>query len=251
MDNKSIIKDTNINSKSKKHTNNNNQKYKSPSKAKRDYERARTYYEEGWKMEKKKVNIQMEKKEIPESTEETTEEGGKKKKKTNLGKKIWKYFHKEKSSKEDIKVRPEEGRGEETTNVEEEDREQKEEYEEAATQGDPTEIYKNFEINMQLSRLEEERTLTTALRHVIRNTHLKGKTITFPTIEAVDRIQLRTCNLPTDAIKLKELIDLVFKRREEICDTDEIYRQFVMTYGRITLDPKQSWPNNQLHTRHP
>lgn len=116
---------------------------------------------------------------------------------------------------------------------------------------DPTVIYQNFEETLQLSRMEETPILTTALRHIVRKKTEKGKNITFPTIEAVDRIQLRSYNLPTDPELLLQLTSKVFKRRGETLDLEEVYQQFVVAHGRITIDPREKWPSSHIHTHHP
>lgn len=104
---------------------------------------------------------------------------------------------------------------------------------------------------MKLTRLEELKNLMTALRHYIRKTHPKGSSMTFPVPEAVDRIQLKCANFPTDVEGLEELIKKVFQRREEVLDIGELYNDFVKTHGRITYDFTQKWPNSHIHTRHP
>lgn len=115
----------------------------------------------------------------------------------------------------------------------------------------PGEMYKKIEHNMKISRLEEATTLIIALRHLVRTQHPKGKMITFPVPEAVDRIQLKCANLPTNPPELQSLIDEVFRRREETYDLEELYNQHVMAYGRITIDYTVKWPMSHVHTRHP
>lgn len=112
-------------------------------------------------------------------------------------------------------------------------------------------MYENLEVNMRLSRLEEALILTTALRHLVRTTHSNGKKITFPVPEAVDRIQLKCANIPTDPVELRSLIDQVYKRRNEPFDIEELYAQFVMTHGRIAFDSTQQWPLCHIHIRQP
>lgn len=116
---------------------------------------------------------------------------------------------------------------------------------------DGKQIYQDFELMLKLSRLEEAQTLTTALRQLVRHRHPKGKQITFPTPEAVDRIQLRANNLPTDIDKLEDLIHKTFIRREETLDIEQLYKDFVMTHGRLTYDMTKKWPESHIHTRHP
>lgn len=115
----------------------------------------------------------------------------------------------------------------------------------------PNIIYKNLEHNMKLSRLEEPTTLTLALRHITRQLHPNGGRITFPVPASVDKIQLRCNNLPTEGKELLNLVEQVFKRRQEDLDIEELYKDFVKTHGRITIDPKQQWPQSHIHTRHP
>nr|CAD7454086.1 unnamed protein product [Timema tahoe] len=80
------------------------------------------------------------------------------------------------------------------------------------------------------SVLEEERVLHMALSHVVRLGHEKGDSITFPSPESLDRIQLRSMNLPTDVDSLRGLIEKVFKRREETFNMENTYRQFVTAH---------------------
>lgn len=220
------------------------------------------------KVEKKQTDKMREKsKEVKEEREKAEEK--KVKKKVKNWEKVWKYCTKEKHLEKKGKEKVESSRAEEDEEAktekvkegrEEEQNEEEEKEEEKAETPMPiaevtplpvTKLYENFEINMRLSRLEEERILTTALRHVVRNIHEHGRSITFPVLEEVDRIQLRSHNLPTEAKELKQLIDQVFRRRGEKYDIENIYRQFVMTHGRITFDSKQCWPASHIHTRHP
>lgn len=111
--------------------------------------------------------------------------------------------------------------------------------------------YENTEISMKLARLEDPKTLIMALRHIVRKTHPNGNKITFPVPDAVDRLQLKCQCLPTEETELLDLLKQVYKRRDEELDINEVYRDFVMTHGRITVDFTQKWPNSHLHTRHP
>ena len=113
------------------------------------------------------------------------------------------------------------------------------------------EMYDNIENTMRLSRLEEKANLTTALRHIVRSIHPKGKSITFSSPEAVDRLELKSVNLPTNSDELWELINKAFHRRGENIDLERVYGDFVMSHGRITLDPKKEWPHSHIHTYHP
>lgn len=76
-------------------------------------------------------------------------------------------------------------------------------------------MYINIENAMRLSRLEEEKNLLAALRHLVRCLHEGGRNIAFPFPEAIDRIQVRCSNIPTDPQELQRLVNLVFQRREE------------------------------------
>lgn len=118
-------------------------------------------------------------------------------------------------------------------------------------EGNPKALYETMETNMRLTRLEEAATLTTALRHLVRHIHPRGKQIGFPVPGAVDRIQLKCCNLPTDPEELRKLIEMVFRRREEPLDIDELYRDFAITHGRIITDMTQPYPACYGYTRHP
>uniref|UniRef100_A0A6P7GZU5 Uncharacterized protein LOC114348521 n=1 Tax=Diabrotica virgifera virgifera TaxID=50390 RepID=A0A6P7GZU5_DIAVI len=108
-----------------------------------------------------------------------------------------------------------------------------------------------MEVNMRLSRLEEATILVAALRHIVRKLHQRGDKITFPVPDAVDRIQLKCLNIPTNADELLPLLKQVFSRRGEVFDLEELYSDFVKTYGRIATDYTQKWPMSQIHTRHP
>lgn len=112
-------------------------------------------------------------------------------------------------------------------------------------------MYEDFEINLRISRLEDCKNLGLALRHIIRNKHPKGVSITFPQPEAIDRILLKSANLPTELNALSELVENVYKRRNEKLNIEEVYRQFVQAHGRIVLDPKQKWPHSHVHTYQP
>ncbi|KAF5300421.1 hypothetical protein FQA39_LY02220 [Lamprigera yunnana] len=83
---------------------------------------------------------------------------------------------------------------------------------------DLTHIYTVIENNMQLTLLEDHRTLTVALRHLVRTERTKKK-ITFPTIEAVDRIYLKSRGLTTEGERL----------------------MFIMAHGIIITDHTKPW----------
>lgn len=125
-----------------------------------------------------------------------------------------------------------------------ENEQQKEEF-------NPNKFYENLEASYNLSRLEEPSLLTAALRIVVRNMHHNGKSITFPTIEEVDRINLRASGITTDPQDLLKLIHKVFERREESLQLNSIYRQFVMAYGRIVFNPLEKFPACHVYTRQP
>lgn len=231
-------------------------KHKSPSKIRRDLQRMFKYIEEKVrKRETKSVAIQTD----TQSTAEEVRTVEDKKTKTNIGKKVWKYLHSDKSktSRKDNPTSPISAKeetssvGKEETGKREEQRRSDEEERETPRGIDPTPIYENFELKLRLSRLEDEKLLTTALKHLVRHLHPKGETITFPTLEEVDKITLKSSNLPTNPIDLKKLVDQVFDRRDEQYDLETTYKQFAKIHGRITYDPKQSWPGCQIHSRHP
>lgn len=117
--------------------------------------------------------------------------------------------------------------------------------------GDPTSVHEDFEHMLQCSRLEEIGNLTTALRFVTRLKHARGSSVTFPIPEAVDRLQLKSVNLPTDPDRLQQLILSAFERRGETVSFEDIYRDFVKAHGRTTIDPKEIFPRCIVHTHHP
>ena len=149
------------------------------------------------------------------------------------------------------------GNEEETElNLETKEKETKEEkidtnHKPTSTALDPSTIYNNIENAMQLSRLEEPATLLVALRHIIRLNHERGTTISFPQIEAIDRITLKSKNLPTDADNLLTLVNKIFTRRQEKLNLEQIYQQFVRAHGRTIFDFKQQWPACNIHTHQP
>lgn len=112
-------------------------------------------------------------------------------------------------------------------------------------------FYENLNLNYNLAKLEEPLMLTAALRIIVRNLHPSGKTITFPIIEEVDKINLRANGITSDPQDLLTLIDKVFERRNESFHTNNVYRQFVMAYGRIVFIPAEKYPACYVHTRQP
>lgn len=125
------------------------------------------------------------------------------------------------------------------------------EEEEEAAPVDPAAIYKGLEESCKLARLEELGNLSTALRHIIRLQHPKGAKICFPVPEAVDRLQLRCANLPTDPEDLSALVDKAYERRGESLDRDSLYKDFVMAHGRLAMDSQLPFPSCYYQTRHP
>lgn len=106
----------------------------------------------------------------------------------------------------------------------------------------PGSTYELTENAMRLSRLEDEKNLIRSLRHLVRSLHEGGRQIAFQTPEAVDRIQLRSINLPTDPEELLGLVLQVFARRQEPFDLDGVYADFVRSCGRTVFDSRQQWP---------
>ena len=115
----------------------------------------------------------------------------------------------------------------------------------------PRSLYTTLQLDYNLSRLEETNTLTAALRVIIRNIHPQGKSITFPIIEEVDRINLKSDGITSDPGDLLKLVDKVFERRNETFRLNSVYRQFVMAYGRIAFNPAEKFPACYVYTRQP
>jgi hypothetical protein len=105
-------------------------------------------------------------------------------------------------------------------------------------------LYAGVEEAMQLRRLEEERMLTVALRHLVRHRDVRGASIAFPTPRAVDRITLKAAALPTDKGVLEALVQRVFERRGEVLDLEEVYEDFVRAHGRLLTDLGKPWPES-------
>jgi len=99
--------------------------------------------------------------------------------------------------------------------------------------------------------LEEPLLLAAALRTVVRNIHPNGKTITFPIIDEVDTVNLRSNGIITDPQKLLYLIDKVFERRDESLHLNNTYSQFVMAYGRTVFIPTEKFPACYVNLRQP
>jgi len=70
----------------------------------------------------------------------------------------------------------------------------------------PNKFFEDLHINYNLSKLEEPQILTAALRIVVRNIHLQGKSITFPIVEEVDKINLRANGIITHLKDFGEVI---------------------------------------------
>jgi len=113
----------------------------------------------------------------------------------------------------------------------------------------PNKFYADLHLNYNLSKLEEPQMLTAALRIVVRNIHLQGKSITFPIIEEVNKISLRANGITTDPEDLLKLIDKVFEIRKESFQMNNVYRQFVMAYGRNVFNLVEKFPACYVHTR--
>lgn len=107
-------------------------------------------------------------------------------------------------------------------------------------QVNPNNLYQNLEINLTMTRLEETKNLTKALRYVVRHQHIQGKTVRFPSPEAVDRLELKIAGLPTNSTELWTVIQKVFQRREEDISLQDLYADFVTTHGRKAFDPAKT-----------
>lgn len=104
----------------------------------------------------------------------------------------------------------------------------------------PKDVYSDIETNLTMTRLEETKNLTKALRYVVRHLHNKGKTVRFPSPEAVDRLELKIAGLPTNPTELWGVIQKVFKRRDENIVLQDLYADFVTTHGRKAFDPSKT-----------
>jgi hypothetical protein len=112
-------------------------------------------------------------------------------------------------------------------------------------------MYHREEVRYHLARLEEPAILTVALRHITRNLCENGSKITFPVPNLVDKITLRSSNLPIDPGELLLLIDQVCERRGTEFDLGETYKHFVYAHGRVAFDSRQPWPHCYVHTKYP
>lgn len=116
---------------------------------------------------------------------------------------------------------------------------------------DPKRVYPNLELAMQLMHLEQPTTMMVALRHVVRVGHKLGRSVTFPSMEAVDRMHLRSMTLPTDFGPLQSLIEKVFARRGEVYSLEEIFNQAVICHGRLLFIKERPFPECYQHTHFP
>lgn len=112
--------------------------------------------------------------------------------------------------------------------------------------------YDDTEQRMLFARLEDPKTLSVALRHIVRCLHENGQKIAFPIPEAHDRLSLRSVGLPTVPEQLLELVRRSFTRRnEEEFKIQPVYADFVKAHGRLSFDPKKSYPECYTTTRAP
>lgn len=108
---------------------------------------------------------------------------------------------------------------------------------------DPTEIYRNLEINLNYQRIEDPKNLTRCLRHAVRHLHRNGNSIRFPCPEAEDRLQIKIAGLSTTPHSLWELIKTTYARREEDISLQCLYEDFVRIHGRNAFDPAKTGPS--------
>nr|CAD7204737.1 unnamed protein product [Timema douglasi] len=80
------------------------------------------------------------------------------------------------------------------------------------------------------------RVLHMVLRHLVRLSHEKRDSIAFPSAGSLDRIQLRSMNLPTDVDSLREQIEKFLKRRDETFNMENTYRQFGKAEASSEID---------------
>lgn len=102
-----------------------------------------------------------------------------------------------------------------------------------------------------MARLEDEKTLTIALRHIVRLLHPGGEKVCFNVPEMVDRMQLSCRSLPVERGELRSLVGRAFGRRGLVLDMESLYRDFVKSNGRLTMDPSRPYPECQGWSRHP
>jgi len=115
----------------------------------------------------------------------------------------------------------------------------------------PNKFYENLETNYNLSLLEERPLLTAPFRLMVKNMHHNVKNITFIIIEEINKIHLKANGITTDPQDLLNLIDKIFERREEPFQLNNIYRQFVMAYGRIAFNTAENYLACYDQTRQP
>ncbi|XP_063216755.1 uncharacterized protein LOC134527757 [Bacillus rossius redtenbacheri] len=101
---------------------------------------------------------------------------------------------------------------------------------------DPVQIYLDCELRLQLARLEDHRVLTTALSLVVRDTVPGGTNICFPQPALVQRMTLAAACLPTDAVRLRALVETATERRGLSTNWDEVARDLALAHGRRVRD---------------
>ena len=121
----------------------------------------------------------------------------------------------------------------------------------ATTPAPPNKLYADLEDAYRLSTLENPKTLSTALRVLVRELHPHGRTIAFPTSQMVDNIELQSKNIPSDTTELEELVRKTACRRGQVLDLEKEYVVFVRHHGREVFDPSQPWPKCYMRTHHP
>lgn len=101
----------------------------------------------------------------------------------------------------------------------------------------PGKLYEEIERNAAIRRLEEVPTLAASMRHTVRHLCKKGDSICYKTQEAIDRMQIKTAGLPTEPLKLWDVITDAYKRRDEEISLNQIYEDLVKVHGRRAFDP--------------
>ncbi|KAF2888550.1 hypothetical protein ILUMI_17623 [Ignelater luminosus] len=102
-------------------------------------------------------------------------------------------------------------------------------------------LYQAMKLSMKLSRLEEAAGLTLVLRYLVKNSHPRGKVCHLFVTRGGGQNTLEVCvNLPTDPAKLQKLVEQVFCTCSETLNLDQLYKDFVITQGRIVYDYKQN-----------
>jgi hypothetical protein len=116
---------------------------------------------------------------------------------------------------------------------------------------DPAATYKALDESYKLSLIEEPGNLSIALRQITRHLHPKGETISYPTPDAHDQMQLKRANLPVDPEEVERLLMKAYARRELSLDKERLYRDHVRAHGRTIMDPKQPFPGCYIKTWQP